>query len=282
MLSNKAAAAATASVAALNVTTTTKTEGSPNRKLPMAPTPYAKFSYDALRRRWPADNAGMAGIPKRSWPEVQPSASDIPKLELQLQRCAKRAGGSRCIAEKFRLATAYLDDVVQAKKALKLYAENANLGDADSLCALGQCYQHGIGCQYSDEIASRYYLTAAGLGHDHARYAIGSYFYLGDGPLEENEHLAVTYFAKAAAAGHASAMYMLGDCLLEASGDLDYDKPTAMRWLLAAGDAGHRGARSRLFAILEQEKYDSQENKHSKFTDASRQTVKRRATCLTD
>ena len=211
-----------------------------------------------------------------------------------LERCVTRAKkASLCGAERFALATAHLEDPSLAARALPLYRENARFGHADSMCALGQCYEQGAGCEEDDAEAAKWYFRAAGLGHDQARYALGTYFYVGDGTLEENDYLALAFFAAAAADGHPGAMYVLADCILEGFAGLDTDTQAAMQWLLAAGDKGHRGARSKLFALLEPRRQlqttDQDTTTHSAFDtsnftekNASRQSIKRRTTCLTD
>ena len=37
-----------------------------------------QLSYAAMLARWPRDGAGMSGIPSRSWPDLQPEASEAP------------------------------------------------------------------------------------------------------------------------------------------------------------------------------------------------------------
>lgn len=219
----------------------------------------------------------MQGIPKRSWPDVQPEAAEIPALHEALDLCLK-AGEKRanCRAERFVLATAWLCADRYAE-ALRAYGEDDE--DADSLCAMGQCYQYGTGVSQDDVLAVEYYRKAASMGHPQALYALGALYYVGDGDLEEDESEAVRHFALAAAQGHASAMYMLGDSLLDGIAGLQPDSDAAVRWLIAAGDKGHRGARSRVFALLAPRDDASPRQWDEKgFTDASRQTLRRRKT----
>ena len=69
---------------------------------------------------------------------------------------------------------------------------------------------------------------------------------------------------------------MVGDCLNDGAG-VRRDNGAALRWWVFAGDRGHRGARSRAFALT-QPKTTELETAFGKFTDASRQTVRRRRT----
>mmetsp|Transcript_2253 Transcript_2253/g.2931 ORF Transcript_2253/g.2931 Transcript_2253/m.2931 type:complete len:283 (+) Transcript_2253:1-849(+) len=237
-----------------------------------------------LRERWPRDDAGLASIPRRSWPERQPSALEIPQLKESLEKCMKEK--KSCIQERFVLATALLDDPLRSFEAPQLYEYNAiKFGDADSACAFGQCLQYGTGIEENDELATKWYFVAAAQAHPQALYALGAYYYCGDGFLEENEVLALRCFAQAAQnAQHPGAMFMLADALLE-GGILETNTELAARWLLAAGDRGHRGARSRLFALLTFQQQNipqtyRKKNSSSKFTDASRQTLRRRKTEL--
>lgn len=240
-------------------------------ELPDAPKVFAEStdkSYAALRRRWPSDSAGPESIPKRSWPETQPEESEIPGLRAALAAC--QSSGADCVAERFVLATALLGSPATCTEAVSLYKVGS---DSDSLCALGQCYQYGTAGIQDDFLAVAYYRRAAAEGHAQAHYALGSLYYVGDGALEEDETAAVRHFAIAAKAQHPAAMYLLGDCILEGAGGLEVDSQVAVAWLVAAGDKGHRGARSRVFALL-----DPAAEASPRFTDASRQTIRRRKT----
>ena len=93
-------------------------------------------------------------------------------------------------------------------------------------------------------------------------------YYCGDDCVEEDEPRAYAYFLAAAESGHQGAAFMVGDCLNDGA---------ALRWWVFAGDRGHRGARSRAFALT-QPKTTELETAFGKFTDASRQTVRRRRT----
>lgn len=233
-------------------------------------------TYVHMRQRWPTDQAGMQGIPKRSWPEIQPEEDEIPALRRTLVACYARKPKPTCDAERFVLATALLGctSPSQQAEALSLYEEGL---DSDSLCALGQCYQYGMGTEQNDDRAVTYYRRAASAGHAHAHYTLGALYYIGDGAVEEDEAEAVRHFAIAAELGHPAAMYMLGDCILDGAAGLAPDQDAAIRWLVAAGDRGHRGARSRVFALLEpRSMYDNESDASDpRFTDASRQSLRR-------
>lgn len=241
-------------------------------ELPAPPQVFRRNSdagYMAIRHRWPQDEAGMQGVPKRAWPDEQPEASEIPRLERALKRCV-----GKCESERFVLATALLG--ASDPRGVDLYRAG---DDPDSLCALGQCYQFGTGVDQDDDKAVEYYRRAADAGHPHALYSLGALYYVGDGALQEDETQAVKYFARAAAALHPAACYLLGDCILEGTAGLEPDRDAALRWLVAAGDRGHRGARSRVFALVNpQSCVDADQDWDRQFTDASRQTLRRRKT----
>ncbi|KAJ1460319.1 hypothetical protein M885DRAFT_433978 [Pelagophyceae sp. CCMP2097] len=224
-----------------------------------------------MQRRWPSDAEGLKGVPKRSWPDVQPEASEIPLLKAALEACVNEKGVAGCDDVLFTLATACVGDKDSAETGLQLYYEAAKRGHADSMCALGQCHELGFGVKANDKLAFRWYEQAA-VKHEHANamYELGVLYFIGDS-VEEDERQAVELFLAAAKQGHAGAMYLLGDCLLEGAGGIAKDKDKALRWLIHAGDAGHRGARSRVFALTDPVAHP--ETSH--FTDASRQSLRK-------
>jgi TPR repeat protein len=78
---------------------------------------------------------------------------------------------------------------------------------------------------------------AAGQGHVHAMYAVGSIHYL----WKEHEQ-AVAWSTKAAEAGLPEAMFSLGCCLANGEGAAAPDHQAGMGWFRRATDAGHGGA----------------------------------------
>ena len=87
--------------------------------------------------------------------------------------------------------------------------------------------------------------------HITSTYELALAMYIGEG-LNEDTHQAVKLFRRAAHLGHSGAAYMLGECLLEGVG-AERDRGDALEWLVTAAELGHTLARSRVFAILEQD-----------------------------
>lgn len=219
---------------------------------------------------------------------------------------AEAAGDSlRCADLEFDLGTALLglhwDGDAQAYGA-NIYHDLATRGHRDGMVGYGGCLSHGRGVPQEDPAAAAMWWTRAAAPtapprassssstpsssssswrHPQACYELGVATYLGSG-VPESEAAAYALFAAAAEAScadgdcHPAALYMVGDCLLEGIG-ATRDGAAALTALHKAGDHGHRGARSRLLALLESGGGGGG-GYEGKFTDASRQSFRRRRT----
>ena len=232
--------------------------------------PASELTNDSLGARWPRDEAGMVGIPKRAWPPIQPELEEVPGLRRALEAC--EASGGACLSERFLVATGLSSYKEHQAEAAELYRLDAAKSH-DAACALAQMHEHGL-CAESE--ALRLFRIGADAGHAQSRYELGVLYYCGDDCVEEDEPRAYAYFLAAAESGHQGAAFMVGDCLNDGAG-VRRDNGAALRWWVFAGDRGHRGARSRAFALT-QPKTTELETAFGKFTDASRQTVRRRRT----
>ncbi len=96
---------------------------------------------------------------------------------------------------------------------LKAHAEN---GYADAQYAMGQCYQYGNEVEHSFSEAMKWYLKAAGQGHEAANEALYGFY---------NKEL-----VKRAKQGEAKAQYQLGLCYLHGVG-VDKNRATAEGWM---------------------------------------------------
>lgn len=233
---------------------------------PPAPTySAAVLDHDALGARWPRDEAGMVGIPKRAWPERQPEPDEAPALRELLLQCEARGAGA-CSAERFVLATALFG----TPESPALYAADADR-DAEAACALGICYQSGTGVELDEDRALQLFRKAvARENHAQAHYELGAMAYVGQG-MAEDEAVAFAHWARAAARGHPAAAFMLGDVYLEGLA-VPRDADAALRWFVFAGDRGHRGARSRAFALTQPET-TAAETASGRYTDGSRMSL---------
>ena len=235
----------------------------------------AELTHGALGTRWPQDGAGMAGIPKRAWPPIQPEMEAVPALRAALAACEGSGSGAKrhaCEAERFVLATALASYKETMDEGAALYARDAD-ASLDAACALAQMYLAGTGVDLDGAEAARLFERGAAAGHAQSKYELGVLYYCGDDDVEEDEARAFALWREAALDGHVAAAFMVGDCLNDGLVG-PKDPAAAMRWWVFAGDKGHRGARSRAFALT-QPKTSDDETGHGRFTDASRQTVRR-------
>jgi len=247
---------------------------------------YHRSMLKDYRLRWEYNNPTSRTPTTSGWPHKVPSSpQEVSMLEYDYQF----ATGKYRDDLQFRLAAYYLQTQEKeiASKAFPLLQELAIRGDhLDAMCLFGTVWMEGIAGSITANPAKAcvWFDRAAAGGHRQACYEMGVALYTGEGVVE-NESLAVEFFEKAASMGHAAAAYMLGDCLLDGVGVTLRDRAEALEWLVAAGEMGHRGARSRVLAVLEQPHMTSQQQEQhngNRFTDASRQTFRRRRSSIKD
>lgn len=231
---------------------------------------------DDYRSRWDYEATRTPTTTSTSWIKGVPvTEQEITMLEYDFQY----ASGKYRDDLQFRLAAYYLETDESPKKALRWLQELAVKGHLDAMCLFGIIWTEGRHVDADPSKACVWFNRAAESGHMQACYEMGVAYYTGEGVPEE-EGLAVDFFERAASMGHAAAAYMLGDCLLDGVGVMR-DRAEALEWLVAAGEMGHRGARSRVLAVLEQADYGN-DNNTGTFTDASRQSFRRRASDIVD
>jgi len=219
----------------------------------------------AAHWRWLAEESKPDYLPPdTSFPELadRPARASEPTLRRELATCGDITD-EKCYRVGTQLATCLLGGVLRdtmqtddeqdasAPSSFQKKAEGVVLlqtvaarGYADAACALGVCYDSGLGVDADGEMALEYYRIAAEHGHKHGQNALGIAYYLGQGtPVDTRA--AVEWFERAASQSHPGAMFMLGECLLDGLG-VQADRDAAYRWFLAAGDLGHVSARERV------------------------------------
>ncbi len=97
------------------------------------------------------------------------------------------------------------------KKALELYRQSAERGNAEARYNLGIFYEKGIVVEKDAEKAVELYQQAAKQNLPDARHNLGVCYLYGNG-IKKNQREAVSLFRLAAAQGHAEAQYNLGLC----------------------------------------------------------------------
>jgi len=119
---------------------------------------------------------------------------------------------------------------------VQLIREAAEQGEADSQCALAQCYLDGCGIRKNPQNAILYYRKAAEQGNAEAFYGLGICHEEGSG-VENDPNEAVKWYRKAADMGHANAQVKLGQCYGNGVG-VEKDPAAAVKWYRKAAEQG--------------------------------------------
>ncbi|KAL0241739.1 hypothetical protein GEMRC1_006974 [Eukaryota sp. GEM-RC1] len=81
------------------------------------------------------------------------------------------------------------------EKTIQWCKENAELGDALAMAALGVCYEHGIGVVQDQSLAVYWYQKAADSGDSYAMFSLGLCHFFAKG-VPEDPAQAVSWFQK--------------------------------------------------------------------------------------
>jgi len=121
---------------------------------------------------------------------------------------------------------------------------SAEKGSPYGLCALGNCYENGVGVERSDEKARELYKKSkpelerlAARGDALTQMFCGMCYVSHDGNAKDAEE-AAGWIRKAADQGYALAQYTLGSCYLVAEG-VPQNAQEAVIWLRKAADQGY-------------------------------------------
>lgn len=132
-----------------------------------------------------------------------------------------------------------------ASEAWELYIRAAELGHVGAAINMGNCYESGIGTEQNEVEALRLYYTAAEQGHPYGQYKLGVYHQHGKGGIAQDEVAAVRWYGLAAQQGLAAALYQLGECYEHGTG-VASDALRALECYQLAADQYHLGALARL------------------------------------
>ena len=129
--------------------------------------------------------------------------NDADKLAMIQARVAKK--DPQAIA---KLGNQYFEGDLglqkDARKAIELWKEAAELGSIDALCDLGAMYETGKEVQQDKEKAAEFYTKAAMQGHVESRYRLGSI----EGE-KGNHDRAVRHYLISAKMGHEGSLEMI-------------------------------------------------------------------------
>jgi len=163
-------------------------------------------------------------------------------------------------------------------KTVELWRMAAEQGHAEAQYRLGKCYSDGLGVDYNEEEAVKWYLKAAEQGYVEAQYRLGECYDIGDG-VEENKKEAAKWYLKAMEQGYDEAIdslfYMDFDCEVVESMckvaekgnvnlqcelgyryrcgwdalDLNVNEEESVKWYRKAAEQGHDKAIDELFSM---------------------------------
>lgn len=128
--------------------------------------------------------------------------------------------------------------------ALSIYLQEAELGNDEAECSIGNIYRFGRGYPKDYEKALYWYHRSAERGNSYAESNIGSMYRFGQG-VEKNYSLALEWYLKSAekdndyAAQNIGSMYRFGEGV-----DVDYRK--ALEWYLKAAEKENKFAQSNI------------------------------------
>ena len=132
----------------------------------------------------------------------------------------------------------------QYDKAIPIFRELAELGDAPVQSMLGYCYAKGEGVTQSDTEAEKWYRKAAEQGNKEGEYGLAMLYWDGIGVPQSYEE-AVKWLRKSAEQGYAVALYALGICYANGFGATkSFDEAT--KWWRKAAEQGNVEAQNTL------------------------------------
>ena len=137
---------------------------------------------------------------------------------------------------------------VDLEQAFKFYKQAAEAGHADGMTNLGYLYEKGHGVLQNLELASSWYERAAQKGYAKAQNNLGSLHYSGKG-VRQSYWKAEEYYRLASAQGNASGMNNLAICLEEGLGTKK-NVPEAIRLYEKAALLGNNNAAYNLGSLL--------------------------------
>ncbi|KAJ3280722.1 Receptor-interacting serine/threonine-protein kinase 2 [Rhizoclosmatium sp. JEL0117] len=217
-------------------------EGRPNRlgteNYERIADPVADDEWGLIQRCWsqneierPSFNEICAEI--KSWmgrdsftPDVEPIISTLSGLEIASQSCE----------DLVELGATYYGQK-EYSKAVDLFLNAAEQGNAAGQNWLGFCYEKGYGVTQDSVTAVSWYQKAADGGNVTAQCNLGISYQKGFG-VDQDYHRAVSWYEKAAYQGNAAAEHNLGVCYENGWG-VDQDLNAAVICYQKAADLGH-------------------------------------------
>ena len=179
-----------------------------------------------------ASDAGRTDA-TRALAEMTRAGRGVPKSAQGERELLERAIASFDEGAAKRLGDTYLE--TDPKKALTLYEQAAEAGDADAAYAAGIMYTQAFEIRPNEERAAYWLGIAANAGHAAAQADYGLLVYQGAG-VARDEMQAADWFRQSAEAGDTEGMFLYAFTLAKGEG-LAQDFGEAYYWLLKSGDS---------------------------------------------
>lgn len=132
-----------------------------------------------------------------------------------------------------RLADTYLES--DPKRALELYEQAADAGDADAAYAAGIMYAQTFEIRPNEERSAYWLAKAANAGHAAAQADYGLLVYQGAG-VPRDEKAAADWFRQSALGGDSEGAFLYAFTLTKGEG-VEQDFGEAYYWVLKSGDS---------------------------------------------
>ncbi len=137
----------------------------------------------------------------------------------------------------------------QSAKALGLFQQAANRGEARAMLELGLIYRSGDGVPKDIQQSVSWFEKAAKAGNSSGMDYMGAMYANGEG-VPKDDRRAMDWYGKAAAAGNPVGMDALGQMYRNGRG-VPQNYPEAIRWFTKAADAGNASASYHLGMMYE-------------------------------
>lgn len=179
-----------------------------------------------------ASDAGRVDA-TRALAEMTRAGRGVPKSEAEERVLLERAIASFDKSATKRLADTYLE--TDPKRALDLYEQAAEAGDAEAAYAAGIMYAQAFEIRPDEERSAYWLAMAARAGHAAAQADYGLLVYQGAG-VPRDEMQAADWFRQSADAGDTEGMFLYAFTLAKGEG-LAQDFGESYYWLLKSGES---------------------------------------------
>jgi hypothetical protein len=177
---------------------------------------------------------------------AQQTNSDHAIFELILAKAEMGDANSQCaIGEYYDHGT--LGVTQNAAEAVKWFRKAAEQGNAEAEDGLGVCYRDGLGLPKDSAVAIKWFRKAAEQGFAEAQVNLGSCYAKGEG-IGKNDLEATRWYRKAANQGEADGQAALGARYSFGNG-VPIDYVEGYKWLNLASAQGVAGAKKILLSL---------------------------------